>query len=143
MRYLILLLLPIFQLLAIQIELREGKENGETYSTLHLISEEPVYCKKKLDEFEEIYEIECQFSSRYGNKLKSFSNSYFDVQVERDSRTTTIKIQPRYNSVVFSSDYDIPTIQYFYPRKEKEFAKHWLVIGFKGTKIPYINSRYS
>ena len=143
MRYLILLLLPIFQLLAIQIELREGKENGETYSTLHLISEEPVYCKKKLDEFEEIYEIECQFSSRYGNKLKSFSNSYFDVQVERDSRTTTIKIQPRYNSVVFSSDYDIPTIQYFYPRKEKEFAKHWLVIGFKGTKIPYINSKYS
>ncbi len=125
----------------IEIELREGKESGEKFSTLNLKGEQPVKCVKKFDEFETLYEVECIFHSKYDKKLKHFSNSYFDVRVDVSNKETSVKIQPRFNSLLFSSDKDIPTLEYFYPREELEEAKHWLMVGFQGDEPPFIKDR--
>jgi tetratricopeptide (TPR) repeat protein len=125
----------------IDIEMREGKEKDNRFSILNLIGEEAVNCKKKLDEFEMIYQIECVYKKDYSKDLKIFGNSYFQVFVSKDKEGTHVKIEPKFNSILFSSDLEIPDLEYFYPRKEKEFAKHWVVIGFKGLTPPFIEGR--
>ena len=121
--------------------MKEGKENNQSFSTLNLKSDKAVRCTKTLDEFNIIEEIECRFKSRYNKKLKHFSNSFFDVEVEIKPKYTAIKIQPRYQSILFSSDIDISTLDYFIPRKEMETAKHWLIVGFKGETPPFVKGK--
>jgi len=141
--YTLILLGAVLNLSAVEIEMKEGKEAGKKFSTLNLKSEKAIRCIRIFDEFDIIEEIECHFKSRYNKKLKSFSNSFFDVIVKVKNKVTVIKIQPRYNSTLFSSDTDISTLKYFIPREEKESAKHWLVIGFKGKNAPFLKGANS
>jgi hypothetical protein len=131
-------ILFLSSLLSVEIEIREGREGEDKFSTLNLRSPEPVNCEKSLNDFEQISVVECQFSKIYGKNLKSFSNSFFDVRVSENGKNTIVKIEPRYNSVLYSSDQDLINIEAFTPRKDVEFAKHWLIIGFKTAKPPFI-----
>jgi tetratricopeptide (TPR) repeat protein len=143
-RSLLLLLFPLL-LFGIEIDLREGKEKGQVYSTLNLKSRELVNCVKKFDDFERISEIVCRFPTPYGKRVKEFSNSFFDVEVKRQGKITDLIIRPRFKSVLFSSDHDLITIEQFVRRTEKEFARHWLVVGYNSEKIPFLEglNRYT
>jgi tetratricopeptide (TPR) repeat protein len=136
--YYILFLTSLF---SVEIEMREGREGDNKFSTLNLRSPEAISCEKTLNEFEQIAIVQCQFSKVYGKELESFSNSFFDIKVEEDGKETTLKIEPRYNSILFSSDQDIVKLKVFTPRKEIEQAKHWVMVGYKTPKPPFIEGK--
>ena len=82
MKIIFLAMIIVSATFAIHIELKEGKESGQTFSTLNLIGKEAVKCSKTLNEFQIITQIECKFLTHYSDKLKDFSNSFFDILCE-------------------------------------------------------------
>gem|GEM_PF-1005408 len=138
LRYIVILFGIVSILSGIEIEMKEGKEDGKNFSTLNLQSEQLVHCSKRFDDFETIAEIKCRFKAGYGRKLRNFSNSFFDVEIKRKYKETTIHIYPRFNARIFSSDRKIPNLKFFVPHKKLEKAKHWLVLGYKSETPPFI-----
>ncbi len=129
---------PLFSL---QIDLREGLETDNKYSTLNLIDSESSSCIRKYNDFNKISKIECNFLVNYAQE-RSFSNSFFNVQVESISKNNTkVNIYPKKNVVLFSSDRDLSKLDYFYPRPEVEKASHWVVVGFSGDNPPFLETK--
>lgn len=136
----VIFLITVQPLFSLQIDLREGLEKNERYSTLNLTDSENTTCIKTFNDFNKLSKIECNFSTTYSQE-KSFSNSFFNIKVEANNKSSRVTIIPKKNTILFSSDKDVSKLDFFYPRDEIEQAQHWVAVGFNGDKPPFIENK--
>lgn len=135
---LLLLLGGFYSLFSLEIEMKEGKENGSRFATLNLRYHDDFVCIPEYDDFQEIDSIVCDIEAEPSNPVRPIKNLFFDVKLKIWKKHTKLIIIPKENTLLYSSDYDLSTIDYFKPRKNKRSAKHWVIISHQSEEPPFI-----
>ena len=130
------LLLLCASLSALELTVTTGKEEGNTFSIVHLKNSEPFLCEAQRNDFDQTSQVICAFKKRPSQDFKPLSNNFFSISTETRGDTYFVVISP------FAKMELIPVI--FDLHKEKQVfdaptdrAKHWMVVGYT-DKMPLI-----
>ena len=137
----VLLLLASFiihtSLYALTLSVNVGREEGESYSTVHIKEELSFRCLSEKDEFDEIKQIQCVFPREPKEKFEAFETNYFKIDSFTKKGKYILRIYPVEKMQLIPIKHKLyETVKM---RKPSEYAvsSHWMVVGYK-QRLPLI-----
>jgi tetratricopeptide (TPR) repeat protein len=127
----IILIFLSMNLISSTITVNMARDEGKTFSTIHIISESDIACYKRINsDFKD--EIRCEFNRAIKSIINSPENLYF--KIESDSKS--ISITSKYKTNLYPIPNDFITKDKIYTKRNGKY-KHWVVIGYKDLPVSY------
>ncbi|MBD3809065.1 MAG: flagellar protein [Sulfuricurvum sp.] len=136
MRYWALLCLW-FPLYALEVSIQSGKENGESFSVLHLRNADPFSCQATTDDFGETKRVDCYFAKPPKQNFPPVTNSHLVISSSTGANGYSISIIPKSKMALMPIPFDLSKVDATY-RSKVQKANHWSVVGYP-TKLPLIS----
>lgn len=137
----VLLLLAFFvfhtSLYALKLSVNVGREDGQSFSTLHIKEQLPFKCLSEADEFDELKQVQCVFPREPKEKFEPFETNYFKIDSFTQKGKYILRVYP------LEKMYLIPIASRLYEKakmyKPEEYkrSEHWMIVGYK-EKLPLI-----
>lgn len=120
-----------------ELSIQSGKEDGETFSILHLRHTSPFACEATKNEFGQEKRIVCRFATPARETLPPINNAYLTIKGASSANGYTITITPKAKMKLIPLPFDLTKEAQTY-RSEVKSASHWSVIGYS-KKLPLIS----
>ncbi len=124
---------------ALNIDIQSAKENGSTYSTIHIENPKPFICEALKDEFGTQEEIKCYFSKAPIRNFSNVENPFFKMHAVETAKLYIVSIKPKKKMKLFHLGDDLAQRKRVI-HQEIRYAKHWFIIGYD-TNIPLISHK--
>ena len=115
---------------ALEISIDSAKDNFTKYSTLHISDKNNFICHRIKNDFNEVTEVLCAFSTRPSQEIKHLQNSFFKVDSFTKKETFFISIKPFYKIKLVPNIFDLTKDDAVF-NADVEFSNRWTVIGYK------------
>lgn len=135
MRYWLALFVS-FPLLALELNVQSGKEQGETFSILHLRHTTPFECSSITNEFGHTTQITCRFPKAANKTFDPITNPFLTVAGSMSAQGYTITVMPKKRMKLIPMPFDLPKTSQTYQYNVKS-TNHWMVVGYRET-IPLL-----
>ncbi len=126
------LLLVCTSLYALELTVKSGKEEGASFSTIHLKDDLPFVCEAQHDDFDQTKQIICAFSRRPSQDFKPLSNSFFSVTTETRDGTYFVIVTPFAKMELIPVLFELPKEKRVFSAPA-ERSKHWMIVGYTET----------
>ncbi|MBD3806114.1 MAG: flagellar protein [Sulfuricurvum sp.] len=121
-----------------EISIQSGKEDGESFSVLHLRDADPFLCQATHDDFGETKRVDCYFAKPPKQKFPPVINSHLVISSSTGANGYTISVIPKSKMVLMPIPFDLSKVDTTY-RSNVQKANHWSVVGYP-TKLPLIST---
>jgi len=136
---LLLLSLLIFQntLFALNISVNAGREDGQNYSTIHIKEAFAFKCVSKINESDEMTEVQCLFPREPKEKFEKIKTSFFTIDSFSKNKKYYVRVLAHQKMKL------IPIAHKLYEKNNIRSAHvyktsaHWMIVGYSGT-LPLI-----
>lgn len=128
------------KLYALSINIQSGKEQGQTYATLHIQETTPFICQEDKNDFFEVTQIECFFTKAPHTSFNPLKNAFFSVASYETPTLYVIRIKP-IEKIKLYDMIDSIAQKHRIDHEPKRQAKHWMVVGFK-EHLPLIQEHH-
>ena len=137
----VLLLLPLFvlhtNLFALTLSVNVGREDGESYSTVHIKEELSFRCLSEKDEFDEIKQIQCVFPREPKEKFEAFETNYFKIDSFTKKGKYILRIYPIEKMQLIPIKHKLYETAKIKKPSEYMTSSHWMIVGYK-QRLPLI-----
>lgn len=120
-----------------ELSIQSGKEDGETFSILHLRHTSPFTCEAITNEFGEEKRVVCRFTTPARETLPTINNTYLTITGTSSAKGYTVTITPKAKMKLIPLPFDLTKEAQTY-RSEVKSASHWSVVGYS-KKLPLIS----
>jgi len=136
---LLLLVFFVFQtnLYALTLSVNVGREEGESYSTVHIKEELSFRCLSEKDEFDEIKQIQCVFPREPKEKFEAFETNYFKIDSFTKKGKYILRIYPIEKMQLIPIKHKLYETSKIRKPSEYTTSSHWMIIGYK-QRLPLI-----
>ncbi|MDD5051944.1 MAG: tetratricopeptide repeat protein [Sulfuricurvum sp.] len=135
MRYWIALCLWI-PLSALNLSVETGKEDGNSYSVLHLFNTTPFTCQSTKNEFGDDRRIECYLLTPPKNTFVPIDNLQFKINGTNTPKGFMITVFPKSKMKLIPINFNLAKDSQTYQDNVTR-TNHWTVVGFN-NKIPLL-----
>lgn len=123
----------LMPLVALEVTVNTGMEEGRDYSVMHLVHDEPFACEEIRDHYGVSQEIICRFEKRPSNKFTHSENLFFRLTSNVKGQNFNIHIIPKKKVRLFPLAYDLTRPGETIKKELPSTAAHWQVIGYEET----------
>ncbi|MDD2367787.1 MAG: tetratricopeptide repeat protein [Sulfuricurvum sp.] len=125
-----------FPLFALELSIQTGKEEGATFSILHLQNAFPFTCDATNDEFGETRRIDCRIPQATKQTFSPINNAQFSITGVSSPQGYSITILPKAKMKLIPLAFDLSKETETFQGNIRK-AKHWSVVGYTQT-LPLI-----
>jgi predicted negative regulator of RcsB-dependent stress response len=137
----VLLLLVFFlfrtDFYALTLSINVGREEAESYSTVHIKEELSFKCLSETDEFDEIKQIQCVFPREPKEKFEAFETNYFKIDSFSKNGKYILRIYPVEKMQLIPIKHKLYEMGKIRKPSEYTTSSHWMIIGYR-QRLPLI-----
>ncbi len=137
-----LLLLPLssllFPLFSLTLTVNVGRDEGESFSIMHIKEDIPFTCLSEKDEFDAIRQVQCVFPREPKEKFEAMTTNFFKIDSFEKNGKYYIRIFP------IQKIKPVPILHTLYEKGEiysasqAKYSKHWTIVGYT-QKFPLVS----
>ena len=135
--FLFLLSSLFFPLFALTLSVNVAKENGKDFSTVHLKEDLEFKCLSKIDEFDELKEVQCIFPREPKQKFEALKTNFFKIDSFTKNKKYYIRIVPIHKMKLFPMAYSLYKKENINHIDSTKASKHWSIVAYK-EEFPFI-----
>ena len=130
------LLLLCASLSALELSVNSGKEEGNTFSTIHLRDSDSFLCEAQKNDFDQTSQIVCAFSRRPSQDFQPLTNNFFSISSETRGDTYFVIFKPFAKMELFPVLFELDRDKELFDAVAKR-SKHWVIVGYT-EKMPLL-----
>ena len=126
------LLLLCASLSALELSVNSGRDEGSTFSTIHLRDADPFLCEAQKNDFDQTSQVVCAFTRRPSQDFQPLNNNFFSITSETRGDTYFVLFKPFAKMRLFPVLFDLSRDNETFDATAKR-SKHWVIVGYTET----------
>ena len=132
----------VFPLFALTLSVNIAKENGVSFSTIHIKENVAFRCFSEHDEYDKLTQIQCVFPREPKEKFKAMETNFFKIDSFVNNKKYYIRVRPLQKMKLFPISFSLLKHESIQQSDPKKASKHWMIVGYT-KELPFIREEVS